>query len=90
MKFKRIIASVILAANLTCLLPVSASAAGYATIVPDSTEVSRLTYSDGAYLADVYGKYKDLAARSLSISANRNAVSVAFHMVCQLLTSLFK
>ena len=75
--FKRIIASLTLAATLIGSLSVGASAAGYATIIPESTEVSRLTYSDGAYFADVYGKYKDLAARSLQIAATKKAVSIA-------------
>lgn len=77
---KRIIAALLAVSTLLCCVP-AVSAAGYDTIKPTSTEVSRITYSDGAYLSDVYGTYTKGSsvynARSLFVTALPSSVSVA-------------
>ncbi len=80
-RIKRTVAVVTLLSLVFCFAPTVSASAVYDTIVPESTEISRLTYSDGAYLADVYGKYtkgdKVMDARSLSITATKKAATVA-------------
>jgi len=79
-RIKRTVAVVTLLSLVFCFAPTVSASAVYDTIVPESTEISRLTYSDGAYLADVYGKYKGsetINARSLSITATKKAATVA-------------
>ena len=48
-RIKRTVAVVTLLSLVFCFAPTVSASAVYDTIVPELTEISRLTYSDGAF-----------------------------------------